>query len=318
MPNGNKNNDKKEIELLPAELRRPEEKKGSEERPEVKFFIPPEEKKPERPSFVGKVAGPVPTREETPGDDLSVFKMQKEVKRPPVPPPPPPRVVPTPPPQPKITPSRPVLAPKAAQKIVKQVNQKQPAGQKIGITLMPVETAVSRKEAKRPKRIALIILLAVLLALLAGGAYFLVEWYAGQVDLELQKINANLENVTRQIKDLDAEKIQAQILQKQLKAANNLLGNHIYWTNFFAFLEKDVVSDVYFLNLTGASDGQVSMSGVAKSYRAVSRQITSFRSDERVDAVSILSASASVDPEGNVAEVNFETKLKLNPEIFLK
>jgi Tfp pilus assembly protein PilN len=316
MPNGNKNNNKKEIELLPAELRRPEEKKGSEERPEVKFFIPPAEKKSERPSFVGKVAGPVPAREETPGADLSVFKMQKEVKRPPVPPPPPPRVAP--PREPKIMPSRPVLAPKAAQKIVKQVSQKQPAGQKIGITLMPVETAVSRKEAKRAGRIALIILLAVLLALLAGGAYFLVEWYVGQVDLELQKINTNLENVTRQIKDLDTEKIQAQILQKQLKAANNLLGDHIYWTNLFAFLEKDVVSDVYFLNLTGVSDGQISMSGVAKSYRAVSRQITSFRSDERVDTVSILSASASVDPEGNVAEINFETKLKLNPEIFLK
>jgi len=57
MSNGNKNNGKKEIELLPTELRRPEERKKKEERPEVKLFVPPVGEKIPKPSLLGKFFG---------------------------------------------------------------------------------------------------------------------------------------------------------------------------------------------------------------------------------------------------------------------
>ena len=76
--------------------------------------------------------------------------------------------------------------------------------------------------------------------------------------------------------------------------------------------------DAYFVNLIGGSDGQVVLSGVARSYAAMSKQILAFKESDLVSRVSVLSASASVDPEGNIVEVDFDAKLQLNPEIFLK
>lgn len=313
MPNGNKNNNKKEIELLPVELRRTEEKRRDEERPEVKLFIPPEERKPERPSFTGRVS--IPQTPKEPREDFSVFKMQKEEPHPA--PAPAPRPVQRPAPQPRPAPSRPPEKSKQPS-LTKPSGPKQPIGSKIGITLMPEETAETKKNKGQGKKVALLIVIAVLLASIAGGAYAAVKWYEGQVDLELQKVSTDLLVVNRQIENLGVEKTDAQILQRRLKAASALLDQHVYWTNFFSFLEKNIVSDVYFVSMIGASDGQVTLAGVAKSYKALARQINAFRANNSVGVVSVLSASASVDADGNVVEVDFDAKLTLKPEIFLK
>lgn len=342
MPNGNKNNGNNDIELLPTELRRPEEKKRKEEKPEVKLFVPEEEKKPKKPIFVGKFFGPK-QKEKPPGvsktageADVSVFKMQREILKtsPEVPSAPPAAGVPLPPP-PKIVQPKPEVLPKpvgsfqpkteprraqnGASKSTQPTKPNGPksAGLKLGVTLMPKEK-VSKEEARWPKQKIALIVIAILLAVTLGVSYAVMKQYQSQADLELQKVESDLGDMDQKIKNLDAEKNQAQIFQRQLKAADKLLEEHIYWTNFFSFLEKNTVAGVYFVNMVGGSDGQIVLSGVAKSYKDIARQIVSFRTDDSVSRVSILSASASVDSEGNVAEVDFDAKLKLKPGIFLK
>ena len=341
MPNGNKNSGNDDIELLPLELRKPEEKKRKEERPEVKLFIPETEEKSPKSSFVGKFFSPkqvqkpaMPEPKSAIESDLSVFKMQKEIPKtrpamppPPAPPPPqknvPPQTRPpveqrpSPPPQQRVEPKRPQSG-GANTNLSKPSGEKTPASRKFGITLLPEETTVSVEKTKRSKKIILFIVTAVILVLIGGGLYWALKLYQGQAELDLQKIEADLSAISKKNQDLSLKKNQAQFFQKKLKTANKLLENHLYWTNFFSFLEKSTVADVYFINLIGGSDGQIVMSGVAKSYAAMSRQIIAFRTDERVSKVSVLSASASVDTEGNVTEINFDAKLQLNPEIFLK
>lgn len=352
MSNGDKNNGNDDIELLPAELRRPEEKRKKEEKPEVKLFVPETEKKSPKPTFMGKFFGSKKTSETPPKTesvpknaaeaDLSVFKMQKETPRPVQPTPPAFQVskpqTPVPSPSPKITPPsfaaapvkpikptvfpKPEISPKYPPKntsgLTKPTAPKIAPGSKLGITLIPEETTVSAKKAKRGKQVVGLILLAIVLALIGGGAYWGLKWYQDQASLELNQVEQSLSNIVEKNQALTSEKDQAQFFQKRLKALDKLLEGHIYWTNLFSFLEKNTAADVYFVNLIGGNDGQITMSGVAKSYRAMARQIVAFRAAERVDKVSVLSASATVDTEGNVTEVNFDAKLKFNPEIFLK
>ncbi|MFH2136411.1 MAG: hypothetical protein ABII19_02150 [Patescibacteria group bacterium] len=352
MPNGDKNSGNDDIELLPLELRRPEEKKKKEERPEVKLFVPETEEKSPKSKFMGKffssrqgrgpasippgpaTAPPKPTVE----SELSVFKMQKEVSGPapaapsfsprpieqapsrsaPLPPKPQPVQRPAPLPEQKVEQKQHPQNGAPKKTFSKPQGEKRSLGQKLGITLIPEEESVEKEKKKTSKKIILLIVAAILLALIGGGLYWTIKWYGGQAENDLQKVETDLGGMEKKNQGLASEKNQAQLFQKQLKAAGRLLENHIYWTNFFSFLEKNTVADVYFVNLVGGNDGQVVMSGVAKSYAAMSRQIVAFKSNDLVSKISVLSASASVDPEGNVAEINFDARLQLNPEIFLK
>jgi hypothetical protein len=342
MPNGNKNNGTDEIELLPEELRRPEEKKKREEKPEIKLFVPEEEQKLQKPTFVGKFFSSKqkpPAIQKPPSEaDTSVFKMQKEVKKnPPEIPSAPPTPKIQPPPLPRETPRQSFnksIPPKTAVPSQPKVEMRRPsngaqkpgqqkpsgekiAGLKLGITLMP-EEKISSERAWRPKQIIIIIVLAIILAVALGAAYILLKQYQGQADSDLQKVESDRGGLDQKIKALDAEKNQAQIFQKQLRAADELLTGHLYWTNFFSFLEKNTVADVYFVNMVGGSNGQIVLSGVAKNYMAIARQIVAFREIASISNVSILSASASVDSEGNITKVDFDAKLQINQDIFLK
>lgn len=350
MPNGTKNNGDDDIELLPAEFRKPEEKKKKEEKPEVKLFVPETEEKLPKPTFMGKffssksIPKPAGAPEAVPSSekfaaesDLSVFKIQKEIPKP-TPPPlvafprptPPPEPKPTPPPAPvepliekkfvspppppqKVEPIRPKNgAPKG--KFLKPSGEKSPPD----ITLIPEEESADKEKRKTSRRAILLASVAIILALCGVGSYLILGWYQEQIDFDLQKIEADLGAAREKNQALDSERGEAQDFQRKLKIADKLLENHIYWTNLFSFLEKNTVADVYFVNLIGGGDGQMVMSGVAKSYAAMARQITAFRAGDQVSKVSVLSASASVDTEGNVTEINFDAKLQFNPEIFLK
>lgn len=358
MPNGNKNNnDDKEIELLPPELRRPEEKKKRPEREEVKFFIPSVEEKPKGPIFGGKFFGAGAEKKISAGREvevqkdraamereMEVFKMQKEVKQPraaavpPVPSvPSPTALLPKPdfsrpevPPKPSVAEKE--MAPKSSAKVLPRAVPPvakvspvekltgpgvEPKGRKFGITLIPEEKTTAEGK-KKPKRAMILVLVILVMVIIFGGLYFYLGQSVRTLATEILKVRADLAITNQKIKDVEEQKTQALTLQKQIKAANKLLENHIYWTNFFSFLEKNIVADVYFSNLVGTSDGQIILTSIAKSYGAVSKQIVSFKTAEEMESVSISSASASIDPEGKVSEVNFDARLKLKPEMFLK
>jgi Tfp pilus assembly protein PilN len=341
MPNGKNNKSgRKEIELLPEELRRPEEKKKREEKREVKLFVPPEfippkEEKLKGPKFWEKIFGTREERDkkrkEKEAKRAGEIKKQQEEKArlellkmkaaekpqvmaaPPKPqfqkpsPLPPPPSPPAARPAPKILTGVKPLRPEAAA----------PAKKKFGITLMPTELAAA-PEIRRTKQMTILMIVILILGAVLGGSYGILRWYEEKVAADLKKVETDLMAANQQIKNLDEKKNQAQILQKQLKVVDKLLDQHLHWTNLFAFLEENTIPDVYFLNLVGASDGQITMSAAAKSYKDIAQQIIAFRENERVEKVSITSASASVDPEGLIIEVDFDAKLKLKPEIFLK
>ncbi len=356
MPNGNKNNNgNKEIELLPPELRRPEEKKKKMEKEEVKFFIPSAEEKPKGPIFGGKIFGAgapgrAPVGRETEVEkeknsdrEMEIFKMQKEARQPKAiatpPAPRPLREVPKKPevlPKPEFLPKPPVpqrepaigpavkIEPKPAPRPAVSPAPKpvkpeapMPKGRKFGITLIPEEKD-SAEGAKKPKKTVILVVIIFVMVVIFGGLYFYLGSSIDAMAAEIKKVESDLAITSQKIKDVEEEKNQAQVFQKQLKVANRLLLSHVYWTNFFSFLEKNTVTDVYFSNLIGGSDGQIILTGVAKSYKAVGRQIISFRTALEMESVSVGSASASVDPEGKVAEVNFDARLNLKSEMFFK
>lgn len=283
------------------------------------MFIPSEEKQVPKPSFVGKFFS---TKEKQRQPDKpaaqenqtsSVFKMQEETSKPlpSSPPPTPPRARPATPPvrQPAPPPAKKFSPPP---KNIPSVKSR--LG---GITLIP-EEEVSPEEAAKPRERAILIAVGVILILVGGCAFGTLRWYKNQIDAKTYAVSQDVESVNGQIKNLNEPRNRAETLRKQFDVAGKLLNRHVYWTPVFSLLEKNTIPDVYFKNFTASSDGQMDLSGVAKNYEAVAEQIVSLREAENVSAVYVSGASASLAPTGETSEVDFEAKIKLGQNLFVK
>lgn len=77
---------------------------------------------------------------------------------------------------------------------------------------------------------------------------------------------------------------QISLLDRRLKGARQLIGDHAFASNIFSVIEKNTHPEVRFLNFTFSADGlKADMSGEAASYRALSRQIGLFEREPQIE-----------------------------------
>jgi hypothetical protein len=143
-------------------------------------------------------------------------------------------------------------------------------------------------------------------------AYFVFQTELGQY--RLRELNNQI---------LGYSDLQTQVAETNttLVALNDLLANHIYWTNWFQFLEHYTLPKVYFTNFTGSSTGTMNLDGVAESYTTITQQVNAFRAaGELVTAVEVNTATrtsadatvtsadtVSTDETDDTADTNSET-----------
>jgi len=73
--------------------------------------------------------------------------------------------------------------------------------------------------------------------------------------------------------------------EAQLKTVSKIFGQHLYWTNFFKFLENNTIKNVYFVNFNGDTSGNYIMDALATNYSDIARQVDTFRNDKKITAV---------------------------------
>lgn len=170
--------------------------------------------------------------------------------------------------------------------------------------------------------------------------YFGLSWWKQDEEVRLEAANLEIENVRKQIKDMRIEAKDALAYQEKTKLIGPLLENHVYWTNFFSWLEKNTLSTVSYGGFSGDDSGEYSLRGIAGSFAEVSWQANQLLQAPFVKEVEILSASsegeiskeelekqaqAALDgePMENQQEilppgVSFEIVLEIDKEIFKK
>ncbi|HZJ42116.1 MAG TPA: hypothetical protein VFD51_03890 [Patescibacteria group bacterium] len=170
--------------------------------------------------------------------------------------------------------------------------------------------------------------------------YFGLIWWKQDEEVRLEGIRAEITAVSRQSSQMRIDAKDALAYQEKTKLVGSLLDNHIYWTNFFSWIEKNTLSTVSFNGFSGSNNGDYSLSGVAGSYAEVSWQAKQFLSAPFVRDVEISTASSQAGPSKQELEkaaaaalagentedvkpelppgVSFELVLELNTEIFNK
>lgn len=148
------------------------------------------------------------------------------------------------------------------------------------------------------------------IAVVYGGLIFLENKEINKGRYFVDKINEMNQSIG-QAKDYIKEIL---VFKEKMKLADELLGRHIYWTDFFEFLEKNTLADVYYSGFSGNIGGEYTLSATAKSFSAIAQQVKTMRNNSNVAQAKVSGGQSSAEGGG----VGFQLELSVNPDIFKK
>ncbi|MFA5247764.1 MAG: hypothetical protein WC415_00760 [Patescibacteria group bacterium] len=165
----------------------------------------------------------------------------------------------------------------------------------------------------------LVILLAAFFSLsLLSAGYWVISWLA-----EKRQVASNSSytqsyfKINKEIKELSPQVAEVLAFKSRMDLSNTLLDSHIYWTNFFDFLESNTLSDVYFSSFSGDISGDYQFSATSNSVDAINVQIKKLLSNTYIKNARVDSTSVALDKDG-LAKTSFQLVFLLDPQIFLK
>lgn len=309
-----------------------ETKKSSEQ--DMQMHVPEalekkDEVKPEKNGFLDGVKGLLSKKEdEAPASDLlhpDEPKVRIEppiAKTPPPPPPkpkmsvppPPPKAVsaPPPPPKPPTPPPPPPPKPPAPEPAEPKKEEK---GSTLRVSLLGAEGGSTMTDLTVRAQMKTFIIVLILSFALDGLIYGGILFYKSRVLKNIQRIEAGVGDLDKQIATHEKQVLPAKDFQKIATLAESLLEKHLHWTNFLALLEKRALTEVQFLNMNGVEAGGVRADIVARDYTTIAKQILMLESDPNIIEAKITGASAKFGTEGLLSGVSSALTIEFDPKI---
>lgn len=122
--------------------------------------------------------------------------------------------------------------------------------------------------------------------------YLGLDWWQKDEEARLEEVKAEMNKVSKEVAEFRNSAADALAYQEKTLEVDRLLGEHIYWTNFFKWLETNTLSTVSFGSFSGTDDGQYTLAGKAGSFAEVSWQIQQLASDPLVLHVESMTVSS--------------------------
>ncbi len=124
-------------------------------------------------------------------------------------------------------------------------------------------------------------------------------------------INAEISKNEREIQEIVT-------FNRKLDVVSFILSNHVYWSNFFKFLEANTLKDVYFEKFTGDLSGQYMIPAVSRNLDAASSQLEVMKAYPLVRSVQYLAGQTVADATGDGQRTKFNLEISVDPKIFIK
>jgi len=144
----------------------------------------------------------------------------------------------------------------------------------------------------------------------------------------------------QEINKLEKEVTELAGITIRIKEVKLLLNEHIYWTNFFNFLEDNTLDDIYYEDFNGGLSGLYTLNTAALNFDSFINQMDIWQKEEEyTKSISIDGYQTEVEMsseqeeeeeiEGEVIEesretqasqstINFTMGLEISPNIFYK
>lgn len=182
------------------------------------------------------------------------------------------------------------------------------------------------------KRVFSLLLSLFVSALFVTEIYLGLDWWQKQEEKKAVSLQNNYERLSKEVQSTKAKAEEVMIFRDKLGTVQKMMDNHIYWTNFFSWLEKNTFNSVsYGGSFAGDISGSYLLSATAKTYSDISWQAKHFKNDKYVVRAAVSSGSMGGgkededkarqedDKKGAEEEkVSFSLDLEVKPEIFFR
>jgi Tfp pilus assembly protein PilN len=174
-------------------------------------------------------------------------------------------------------------------------------------------------EDKRQKNFLSLGLVLFLIALFVAEIYFGLNWWESEEKVRAESLSVETAKAGSDIIKLQNQASAAVAYKYKSAAFTNLINNHIYWSNFFNWLEKNTLSTVKYTAFSGNLSGIYNLDAQASTYADISWQVKALLNDPLTQSVSVTEVTAAKSKDENqIGGVNFVLALKVKPEIFKK
>jgi len=168
------------------------------------------------------------------------------------------------------------------------------------------------------KNIAFLIVFVFLSLVLVAEIYLTLTWWEDKNNSVVSQEETRFIELSEETKKIRGEAEEALNFQTKLSRANFLLDNHLYWSNFFDYLEKNTLRNVQYSAFAGDIVGNFSLPAVSDNFPSLGQQVYQLQSDPNTLKASISSGEKLESEEENIEKVEFEIDLKVSPELFKK
>lgn len=171
------------------------------------------------------------------------------------------------------------------------------------------------------KNIAMLLMVVFVAGIFVAEIVFGLSWWEKQEILKAQALDSEIAKVNREISNIKGKADEALAFKDKSVELTKLLDNHIYFSNFFNWLEKNTLSTVKFDGFSGDTSGKYTLSARALSYAEVSWQVKAFLESPLVKNVEVLSVNSIISKDKGPSQevgVNFSLSFELDPAIFKK
>jgi len=171
------------------------------------------------------------------------------------------------------------------------------------------------------KNIGTLMFALLISALFVVEIYLGLNWWSDYENTRVLATEKKFNQVSQEIKGLKTESEQILAFKQRADLANSLVVNHIYWTKFFDWLEKNTLSSVSYLGFEGTRNGSYSLNASAKTFRDISWQTRAMLENNAVVSVHINSGESERptdegQAEASVQDVKFNLELNIDPNLF--
>lgn len=178
-----------------------------------------------------------------------------------------------------------------------------------GVDLVPQLSKVkSWKQIGSLMIITLIASLGVLVVFYFG----LLTWNTRLTSIG-QRTNENIKNTESALAKFEDSVKRINATGQEIQRVYDLLNKHIYWTNFFALLEKYTLPEVKFSGFAATNNGALTLNATAPDYATMAKQLKILQTDQAKEFVTEVDISGGTKSETGVS---FSVALVLNPDLF--
>lgn len=141
--------------------------------------------------------------------------------------------------------------------------------------------------------------------------YFGIHYgYSAFLDAQSTQLSKDAATLDKKISEQSSSQDSYLGLYSRLYNLNTVLQNRSFLSNVFPLLEKYAVADVYYSNLTYSKENKTfSVHGIAKSFDALSQQVSVFEQGATAQVSAVSVKNVSVSERG----VDFDIVLTLAP-----